>query len=518
MQWRVERFSRGVTHGVDKWQAPARRILQEQNPAYRDTVFLFLKANNSRASVSNPTAIMSKIESLIQFLTVDIWRMRRDERTEKHGVWIAVFKKIYLAVQFFIDKGVMAAASALTYSTLLAIVPIVAVVFAIARGFGFNKYIEEWFLNMLSSQPQAAEAIVGFVNSYLVHTHSGVILGIGLLFMLWTVLMLVHNIELTFNQIWQVKQQRSWSRKITDYLSFFFLAPIAIVLTSGVTIFLSTVAKQMEGYMLLGSAVRFFIGLMPYVIMSALFITLYVFIPNTHVKLKNAIVPGILAGVAMQLLQYFYIHCQIFLSGYNAIYGSFAALPLFMLWVQLSWTICLFGAELTYTSQNLEEFAFRAEPDDISHRYQLLLSAILLSRICQREDNEQGPATAFQLKMETDIPTRIVSDLLYKMTQAGILRQSYPSLKAEEAVYTALMPIDKLTIGTLVDRLEAQGRWEIELPLKELCQGPYWKQAIGIRHDYLQHLRQVNIRDLSLAVEKELPLTSSSQKTAITSL
>ena len=441
---------------------------------------------------------MSKIESLIQFLTVDIWRMSHNKRTEKHGMWIAVFKKLYLAVQFFIDKGVMAAASALTYSTMLAIVPILAVVFAIARGFGFNKYIEEWFLDMLSGQPQAAEAIVGFVNSYLVHTHSGVILGIGLIFMLFTVIMLVHNIEITFNQIWQVKQQRSWSRKITDYISFFFLAPIAIVLTSGVTIFLSTIAKQMEGYMLLGSAVRFFISLMPYVIMSAVFIALYVFIPNTHVKLKNAIIPGILAGVAMQLLQYFYIHCQIFLSGYNAIYGSFAALPLFMLWVQLSWTICLFGAELTYTSQNLEEFAFRAEPDDISHRYKLLLSAILLSRICEREDSEQPAATAFQLKMETGIPTRIVSDLLFKMTQAGILRQSYASPKDEEAVYTALLPIDKLTVGTMVDRLEAHGKWEIDLPLDSLCKGEYWNKAIGLRHDYLQNLKSVSIRNLDV--------------------
>ena len=448
---------------------------------------------------------MSKLESLIQFLTIDIWRMNHDARAEKHGMWIAVFKKLYLAVQFFIDKGVMAAASALTYSTLLAIVPVVAVVFAIARGFGFNKYIEEWFINMLSSQPQAADAIVGFVNSYLVHTHSGVILGIGLIFMLWTVLSLIDNVEITFNQIWQVKEQRAWSRKITDYISFFFLAPIAIVLTSGVTIFLTTIAKQMEGYMLLGSAVRFFISLMPYVIMAAVFISLYVFLPNTRVKLKNAIVPGILAGVAMQLLQYFYIYCQIFLSGYNAIYGSFAALPLFMLWVQLSWTICLFGAELTYTSQNLEEFAFRAEPDDISHRYRLLLSAILLCRICRREDMEEPPATAFQLKMETGIPAPIVSDLLYKMTQAGILRQSYSSLKDEEAVYTALQPIDKITLGTLVDRLEAQGLWEIDVQLKQLLESDCWKKAISIRQDYLHHLYEMSIRDFQPVIEESSP-------------
>jgi membrane protein len=162
-----------------------------------------------------------------------------------------------------------------------------------------------------------------------------------------------------------VKEQRAWSRKITDYISFFFLAPIAIVLTSGVTIFLTTIAKQMEGYMLLGSAVRFFISLMPYVIMAAVFISLYVFLPNTRVKLKNAIVPGILAGVAMHLLQLFYIYSQIWVTGYNAIYGSFAALPLFMLWMQISWTICLFGAQLTYTNQNLNRYGINLEPIDI---------------------------------------------------------------------------------------------------------------------------------------------------------
>ena len=361
-------------------------------------------------------------------MTTDIWRIPSEANQGVRHLLIETFKKLYLAVRFFIDKDVMAAASALTYSTMLAIVPILAVVFAIARGFGFNKYIEEWFLNTLSSQPQAADVIVGFVNSYLVHTHSGVILGIGLVFMLWTVIMLIHNIETTFNQIWQVSRQRPWSRKLTDYVAFFFFAPIVIILTSGLTIFLTTMAKQTEGYMLMGPVLRFFIALMPYVVMSAVFVLLYVFMPNTRVKVRHALVPGILAGVAMQLLQYFYIHGQMLLSGYNAIYGSFAALPLFMLWVQLSWTICLFGAELTYTSQNLGEYAFLAVPDEISHRYRLLLSTVLMSKICERKDQEQPAYTAFQLKMVTGLPIRIVSDLLHDMVDAGLLNDDWQPL------------------------------------------------------------------------------------------
>ena len=439
---------------------------------------------------------MSRLNDILRYLTTDIWRIPSEANQGVRHLLIETFKKLYLAVRFFIDKDVMAAASALTYSTMLAIVPILAVVFAIARGFGFNKYIEEWFLNTLSSQPQAADVIVGFVNSYLVHTHSGVILGIGLVFMLWTVIMLIHNIETTFNQIWQGSRQRPWSRKLTDYVAFFFFAPIVIILTSGLTIFLTTMAKQTEGYMLMGPVLRFFIALMPYVVMSAVFVMLYVFMPNTRVKVRHALVPGILAGVAMQLLQYFYIHGQMLLSGYNAIYGSFAALPLFMLWVQLSWTICLFGAELTYTSQNLGEYAFLAVPDEISHRYRLLLSTVLMSKICERKDQEQPAYTAFQLKMVTGLPIRIVSDLLHDMVDAGLLNAYYSDIDSEEAVYTPAVPIDHLTVGTIVDRLETRGKWTIDMDLEKLCDSPAWHKAIALRHQYLETLRSVEIREL----------------------
>lgn len=276
-----------------------------------------------------------------------------------------IYRKLYLTIRFFTEKRVMTQASALTYSTLLAIVPIFAVVFAIARGFGYNKYIEIWFRESLHTQPQVADVIVGFVNSYLVHTQSGIFLGVGLIFMLYTVLMLVNNIEETFNQIWQVSNSRPIIRSITNYLAMFFLFPIIIVVSTGLSIFMETVADSMEGFVLLGPAVHRLLSFSPYMLMSLLFFVLYVYMPNTKVRLSSAIVPAILAGIAMQVLQLVYIHSQIWVTGYNAIYGSFAALPLFMLWVQISWTICLFGAQLTYTNENMNRIGFNLEPIDI---------------------------------------------------------------------------------------------------------------------------------------------------------
>jgi len=278
-----------------------------------------------------------------------------------------IYRILYLTIRFFTAKRVMAQASALTYSTLLAIVPILAVVFAIARGFGYNKYIELWFRDTFASQPQAADAIVGFVNGYLVHTQSGIFLGIGLIFMLYTVLMLMNNVEETFNEIWQVSNSRPIIRSFTNYLAVFLLFPIMVIVLTGASVFMATFADSLTNRFYVGTALKILLDFSTYVIVSLLFIGLYVYMPNTKVKLSSAIVPGILAGVAMQLLQLFYIHSQIWVTGYNAIYGSFAALPLFMLWLQISWTICLFGAQLTFTNQNLNRIGINLEPDVDMH-------------------------------------------------------------------------------------------------------------------------------------------------------
>lgn len=431
------------------------------------------------------------------FFTRDIWQIALDEMSPARRFFYVIMKKLYLAVRFFIDRGIFSAALALTYSTLLAIVPIFAVVFAIARGFGFSKYIEVWFRDVLSSQPQVAETIIKFVNSYLVHTHSGIFLGIGLVFMLWTVLMLIRNIERAFNNIWQVKAKPSLTHTITDYTAMLFLLPIIIVVTSGLSVFLAIVVDQAKEIILLGPLMRCGLDLMPYFLMSAAFIALYVFMPNTKVRIIAAVIPGILAGVAMELLQFFYIHCQIFLSSYNAIYGSLAALPLFMLWVQISWTICLFGAELCYTNQNLEDFAFLAKTDELSHRYRILLSAILLSKICKRFEEGKKPFSTLELKLETGIPIRIVNDLLYDLHQVNLVAISGTGSSTFDAsCFQPAESLQNITLGAMVDRLESMGSWSLNIDLHALIASKKWASVYNKRKEYFDNLRQIQLKDL----------------------
>ena len=436
------------------------------------------------------------MSNLIHFLKVDIWRVQRDEVSAVRFFFYKLLKMLLLTVEWFLDKKMFVAAASLTYSTLLAIVPIIAVVFAIARGFGYNIYIEQWFRDSLSSQPQAAEIIISFVNSYLIHTKSGVFLGIGLLFMLWTVIMLIDNIEQVFNDIWQVNKPRSIYRTITDYTSMFFLAPIGIVVSSGLTLAVTSFAgNNLSETYVLGPLLRFLIDLTPFLLMSAVFVFLYVFMPNTKVNFSSAIVPGILAGCAMQGLQFAYIHSQIWVTGYNAIYGSFAALPLFLLWLQISWIICLFGANLCYTNQNLEDFAFRTNTSDLSHRYKLMLSLLLASRICKRFEEGERPYTALELKLQTGIPIRMVHDLLNELVELNVISEVNTGDKGDDTYYQPAISLDKLSVRMVVDRIEAKGKWKLDLDMHQF-EGEAWSKTFSLRAEFLKKSGEVLVKEL----------------------
>lgn len=408
-----------------------------------------------------------------------------------------VIKILKALWQDFTAKRVINAASQLTYSTILATVPIAAVVFAIARGFGYSKYIETWFRGALTNQPQAADTIIHFVNSYLVHTKSGVVFGIGLVFMLWTVLMLTHSIEQVFNDIWNVRKQRKFVRSITDYLAIFLLLPILIIVTSGVTLWMTTISKIVNEMFVIGPLVKLCIDAIPFVILTCVIGALYTFLPNTKVKFKSVILPSILASVSMELLQYFYVHSQIWVSSYNAIYGSFAALPLFMLWVQISWTIILIGAELSYTKQNLEDFRFNSNMSQMSERHHLLLAAILMSRICKRFKDGHAPYSAQELKFETGLPMRIVNEIIYELLDTRLLME----VNGEDTHELIIIPaesVENITVGMLISRMESLHPWALNIPLniKERCNSPKWKKAMLMRHNYLKAQRDIKLYEL----------------------
>ena len=390
-------------------------------------------------------------------------------------------------------KRVLASASRLTYSTLLALVPILAVVFAIARGFGYSIYIEEWFRDLFKAQPDATEIIIGFVNSYLINTKKGVFLGIGLLFMLGTVLMLISTIEETFNDIWLVRKPRSMFRTFTDYMALLFALPIGIVAISGLSIWMQAFNRHLIDITIIGPLMKFSIELIPYVVLSAVFVGLYVFMPNTKVRLRSALVPGIAAGVSMQLFQLIYINSQIWVSNYNAIYGSFAVIPLFMLWMQISWTIILVGAELSYTIQNHDEFLSNSSQSELSYKTRFVLSAKIMSIICKRFAEGGQAYNSMQLKLKLGISMRVMSRLLYDLQQIHFITEIMHDDKGEEVLYQPAEALDILTIGELHSRLAQLGS---DIDSDILSASEEWKSAILLYNDCIEKASKIRLKEL----------------------
>jgi len=247
-----------------------------QNPAYRPSAFF------ADIYLSYIYTMNKRLTKLWKFITYDIWRITENEVNNTTFALYNIIKTITLSVRRFTEDRISNKASALTYSTLLSIVPILAILFAVARGFGFDGLMEDQVRKGFEGQDVAANAILKFVDSYLVQTKSGVFIGVGLVLLLWSVVNLTENIEGTFNQIWMVKKPRSLYRKITDYFSMFLLLPILIVVSGGLSIFMTTMLKELDYFMLLTPVLKFLVRLIPFVLTWFMFTALYIFIPNTR--------------------------------------------------------------------------------------------------------------------------------------------------------------------------------------------------------------------------------------------
>ncbi len=396
------------------------------------------------------------IRQLGFFFTHEIWFVDEGKFPPAKRQAFNALRKLVLAVERYLSKHLNSHASALTYSTILATVPILAIVFAVGRGLGYGAVVEEKIKDNLSVNRQFADMVLDFIHSYLEHTQGGIFIGFGLLLLLYTVVQLTASIEIALNDIWDVKSQRSVYRQITDYVSVFLFLPVLIIISSGLSIFLATVAQDYPDFMVLSTTVKILIKLSPYALSGLLFTAFYVYMPNTDVRFRHAVVPGFIAGAAFQLLQYFYIHSQIWVSGYNAVYGSFAALPLFMLWVNFSWIICLFGAQLSYANQNLRSYYYVKDIHKISRNCHDMLLILVMSKVCKRFEKGMEAYTAKGLSAETGLPPGVVGRLAHELNRMHLLVFD----GTEGGAATRFVPaedINHLTVDLLLERTDNHG-------------------------------------------------------------
>lgn len=399
-------------------------------------------------------ARLMKFSEIITYFTVTIFQ--RDIHEWKNPVvrwFVQQYRLLFYTARGLLEHGTIVRSAALTFYTLMSLVPIVAVIFAVMKGFGLADGLIDNLYALFPQNPDIVDYILKFAEKALARTQGGVVAAVALVTLFWAVIRVFSSIESAFNNIWEVKVERSLTRQYTDYIAVVMIVPILWIVAGAVGNFAGKLLGYHDGWFF-----ALVTHLASMVLIWVMFTFLYMIIPNARVQFKSALMAGIVAGTAFLLFQWGYIYLQRWMTSYNAIYGSFAALPLLLIWLQTSWQILLFGGELSFAYQNVARFGQERESLLVSYdQRRKVLLAVMLTVV--RHFREQGGAVpADVIRDRLDLPTRIVNDVLFQLVQSGQLIAVRSGDGEREVGYAPAHEISSLTVYGVLEAVEQWGQ------------------------------------------------------------
>ena len=425
---------------------------------------------------------MKKFSEIVDFVRYDMWRVTSTEfdgRLKRIGY--GIIRTIVLVARGFTSKNLNDTAKSLTYSLIFAIIPILAMVVAVAKGFGVADVIEQQLNASFLGETNMVPTIMAMVQRYLETAQGGVFIGIGILILLWAVYSFFQSVETAFNRIWNVQKSRSILHQAAAYIAIVVLIPVVIVCTAGINIFLDTTVESV----IHAEALHHFmhttgVQFLQFALVWLLFICMYIAIPNNKVRFLSALIPGIIMGSLFQLLQMLSVYIIGALSRTSIVYGAFAIIPILMTLLQYTSLLILIGAEMSYAIQNNEEFEYEQDVNRMSRRYKDFIMLYLLNVIVKRFEADEAPLTAHELAIRDHLPIRVVNQLLGRMVETGVLREVY-SEGNEERTYQPALDTHKISIGMVMDRIDAQGtELFIKDPSKEMQ--AFWESYVKAKN------------------------------------
>jgi len=387
------------------------------------------------------------------FFKEEIWSHDLTSKSRRKTFLIRQSRVYILAFKGFFEDRVFVRAAALTYFTMLSVVPIFAIVFAIARNFGFEERLHEVINNNAAGQEELMTWVTTLVDNLLANVKGGLIAGIGGVILFWSIVQVLNNIEAAFNDIWQIKKARSPFRKFSDYLAIVILSPFAIGLSGSMMVKIQTMATEIE---LLRPLITILIKSVPYVSMWIFFTIIYIVMPNTKVKFQNALIAGVIAGTVAVIFQTLYQDLQIGVWRFNTLYGSIAMIPLFLLWMQFTWLIVLLGAELSFAYQNIEHYEFEEDALNLSHNNKRILTLLISYQIIKNFEEGGEPRNTDFLSHELGIPLRLLNELVFELVSSGILVELAAD-NPKDRSYVPAVDINKITVEFIYSQMEKTG-------------------------------------------------------------
>ncbi len=393
------------------------------------------------------------------FLEVGIWKTRLSDLPKWQRFGLKTLRVGIITMTEFKDDRVVEKASNLTYFSLLSIVPVIAMAFGISKGFGLEKFLEHELSRYFSGQEEVLNQVMEFAHRMIDSASGGIVAGIGLVILLYTVLRLLHHIETSFNHMWGNKRNRPIHRKLADYISIMILGIVLVLLSSSTNVFLIRELPKLAGNIGLDGEIKsgllFLIRFIPYTFIWILLFLLYIIFPNTRVKVVPAVVAGIVAGTLYQLTQWGFINFQFAFARYNAIYGSLALLPLFLIYVQISWFIILFGMELCYAIQHVDSWEPEQEDLKISYGHRKKIMLLVMYRIIKSFKAGEPAVSVKQLSRMGSVPYRILHEICYECEKAGLVSR-VEGEKGDDQFQPAF-DIHQMDIQTVIQMYEKEG-------------------------------------------------------------
>lgn len=435
-----------------------------------------------------------RLQRIREFIQYDLWRQSDVAiHDPQKRLLYRTLQTIILVARGFKDKALNVRANSLSFSLLFAFVPLIAGVFAIARGFGFEELLREQLSTSFLAEANIAPVIIEWVDRYLETARDGIFLGIGLIVLIWAVYAFFNMLELSFNNIWNVKQTRSFGRRLTNYMVVLLLVPIMIILTSGISIFLNSTQSLAPVLQAIEPIRRVLLRIIPFVVASGVFTWIFIAIPNTKVRFLSALIPGVIMGILFQIVQMFSVYLVILFTRMSLVYGAFSAIPLILIWLHITCWLLLVGAELGFAIQNNDMFAYEKDLEAMSRRYKDYVMLYLLSEIVKRFEKGEVPQTAQEMAAHNQLPIRLVQQLLSRLEETNIVRRVYVE-QAEDETFVPALDTRQITVEMVMSRISAQGTEEFLQHTPHEMQ-EFWQRYIKLIDS--NPIDDILVRDLS---------------------
>jgi len=389
------------------------------------------------------------IQKIKYYFQKEIWQKEIEELPKSKLFLVNQVRIVVMALKGFNEDRCVLQASALTYYSLLSFVPVIAMIFGIAKGFGMEQAIDNMLRESMGAHQEIAQNVMEFSHKMLENTKGGIIAGVGVVVLFWSVIKVLGNIERSFNSIWGITKDRSLIKKFTEYLAIMVLGPILLIVASSATVLVSSAVVDLVaemGFEYLSNGAHLILKLVPYITIWLLLALVYMVMPNTKVIWKSAFFAAVVAGTLFEVVQWGYISFQVGVAGYNAIYGSFAALPLFLAWLQLSWLIILFGGELSFAHQNVKMYRLEEESNKISLDYRKKLTLFVMHYVVKQFSEAKEAPDFDMIQQESKLPYRLLQSIVSNLENAKLVsvlkNEQYHKPRYQPAADTDLLSID----------------------------------------------------------------------------